>query len=739
MKKLILFLFTISITTFSYSQTTQELKDTAKLFPPMPRATEDLIPFVQGQPTFASGAPFNDLDFTILDTDYMDGENSGGDVFMPVDPSDTFPGSNKVKYIRCVTNTDLNEVYNSANRDRIILGTHEIEVPFFMKGSDGIDNDYLVIQHLDFEAGAIQLKGVATDYNLIYCTVAEGCQTEGWYLFYTKDNNIDLIAFIFPCDAIESPLSGNPPNNLNPLCNSNNILSLTDPIQFAYAQPIETTFAVPNGIAQFGSDGKEVIGGFTVDELSNSYLFGSTDGNLDEDTDVENEIFIVKINSNGVQQWVTELPLSEGSMLKDGITDGQFLYVCGRTLGNLPGFTNAGRWDGILLKLDLNSGQIVAMDQWGNAGIDGYGNITQDDDGNIFVSAQGSPDGPAGFDDVYLVAKHSKANLSNIWRELNPPNTTNFISSAEAWGGLTYVPGTTPGNGRLIAGGWYFSNMGADAFVSVYENLNTSNPSRPHSVTISSQGARADWVLDNVVDNNGNIYVAGFTTGNLGSAPNGEGDAYLIKFSPQLTNPIYKQFGTPKSDLIRKLEIKDDVLYAVGYTYGNYIGTNADTNQESGDIFVQKFDTDLNPLTGIQFGTPHEDRAFTSILGDYLFLGGMTEGYMTGNSFGSFDGFVLLVNTSDLNFTQPILSIEEHTLNQNLNVYPNPIDNTLHIDIGSINKENVTMSIMNVVGQTIKQFKSFEPIIEFDNFTNGIYFLSILLDEKRITKKIIKK
>lgn len=113
------------------AQTIQQLKDSAATFPPMPRETADLVPYVQGLPTFASGAPFNDLAFTIFDTDYMDGENSGGDVFMPVDPSDQFPGTNKVKYIRCILNTDLNQVYGSADADRIILGTHEISVPFF--------------------------------------------------------------------------------------------------------------------------------------------------------------------------------------------------------------------------------------------------------------------------------------------------------------------------------------------------------------------------------------------------------------------------------------------------------------------------------------------------------------------------------------------------------------------------------------------------------------------------------
>lgn len=572
------------------SQTEADLKNYASTFPQMPRGTIDLMPFVQGLPTFASGAPFNDLDFTIFDTDYMDGENSGYDVFMPVDPSDQFPGADKVKYIRCILNTDLNQVYGSAQGDRIILGTDEINVPFFLKGLDGIDNDYVVIQHLDFEEGYIQLKGSPSDYDLIYCDSTDGCQTEGWYLFYTADSDIDLIAFIFPCWDIEPSVSGNPPNNPNPICNADNLLSLTNPIQFKFAQPINTTIAVQEGLSQFGSDGKEVVGGMTVDDDGNSYFFGLTDGNLDGNTYAENEIFILKIDINGVQQWVTELQIAEGTMLKDGITDDQFLYVCGRTLGSLPGFTNAGRWDGIILKLDLSNGQIVATDQWGNAGIDGYGNIEQDDNGHIFLSAQGSPVGNGGTDDVYLVAKHNKSDLSNVWRELNPPNATGFIASAEAWGGLTYVPGTTPGDGKLIAGGWYFSATGANAFVSVYEGLNTSNPTRPYSEIINPSGFTADWVLDNAVDSQGNIYVAGFTTGNLDSAALGNGDGYIIKYSPQLTNPIYYQFGTNQSDLVRKLVIENDILYAVGYTYGNYFGNNADSSLESGDIFVQKID-----------------------------------------------------------------------------------------------------------------------------------------------------
>jgi hypothetical protein len=104
MKKIILALL-FSSALFSQNET--QLLTAAQSFPVMPKNTGTLIPFVQGQATFSSGTPFNDLEFTMFDTDYMDGENSGADTFMPVDPSDTFPGENKVKLVRCISNTDF--------------------------------------------------------------------------------------------------------------------------------------------------------------------------------------------------------------------------------------------------------------------------------------------------------------------------------------------------------------------------------------------------------------------------------------------------------------------------------------------------------------------------------------------------------------------------------------------------------------------------------------------------------
>ncbi|MEL7120237.1 MAG: T9SS type A sorting domain-containing protein, partial [Bacteroidota bacterium] len=332
------------------------------------------------------------------------------------------------------------------------------------------------------------------------------------------------------------------------------------------------------------------------------------------------------------------------------------------------------------------------------------------------------------------------SDLSNVWRALNPPNATGFIASAEAWGGLTYVPGSTPGDGRLIAGGWYFSATGANAFISVYEDLNASNPTRPYSEIINTQGIRADWVFDNTVDSRGNIYVAGFTTGNIDSAPLGEGDAFVIKYSPQLTNPIYQQFGTDKADLIRKMMIQNDTLYTVGYTYGNYLSNNADPNLLSGDVFVQKLDTNLNLLNGIQFGTPHEDRAYGYIKGNNLWIGGMTEGYMTGENLGSFDGFLTAVKTTDLTFIKPlVVSVNSKISDSEIKLYPNPTSDMLRIDFGKNYTKLKRIEVFNAMGQSVKVITTIDDEIDVSSLSSGLYFVRLELENGIQIKRLVKQ
>ena len=232
------------------------------------------------------------------------------------------------------------------------------------------------------------------------------------------------------------------------------------------------------------------------------------------------------------------------------------------------------------------------------------------------------------------------------------PNGT-VIASAEAWGGLSYAPGAAPGQGRLVAGGWFMGSgnggISAQAFLEVWTDLHLAAPTRAASAVIASAGVQADWVMDNVVDSAGNIYAVGYTSGGLQGAARGQGDAYIVKYDGNLQNPVFRQFGTAQADAFRRMEIDGaGNLYAVGYTYGDYQGANADASRRSADVIVQKFDSALNPVAALQFGTPQEERSYMHLRGNTLYLGGMTEAALGGVSAGSFDAFVVKVDAQTM-------------------------------------------------------------------------------------------
>ncbi len=353
----------------------------------------------------------------------------------------------------------------------------------------------------------------------------DGVTSPGHYLFYVADGAPDLIAFVFPCDTIAGTISGNVQTDTGSLCNASQRISLTDPTHVRFARTAPHAARCRRRHRADRDDGKEVVSGITTDAEGNVYLFGLTDGNMDKTNDggqgpddADNEMFVARLAPDGTRTWATEIVLSEGSIFKDAVTDDAHLYAVGRTQGALPGYRNTGWWDAIIVKFRLSDGAIVATDQFGSPGIDGYGNAILDDDGALYVSAQGAPagggTGPSGTDKAYLVAKHDAATLANIWRVVEEPEG-DVLASAEAWGGLSYAPGAIPGDGKLVAAGWYFAARGADAFVSVYEDLNGATPTRTHALSIAPPGVTADWVMDNAIGPDGSIYVAGYTTGAL--------------------------------------------------------------------------------------------------------------------------------------------------------------------------------------------------------------------------------
>ena len=92
------------------------------------------------------------------------------------------------------------------------------------------------------------------------------------------------------------------------------------------------------------------------------------------------------------------------------------------------------------------------------------------------------------------------------------------------------------------------------------------------------------------------------------------------------------------------------------------------------------------------------------------------------------------------NFTinQTIVGLNENTNDLKFNVYPNPCDNLLSIDIDLLNQSSITIS--DISGKIIYQQKLnfMQTILDVSSLNSGIYFLELLSDNKKQIKKIIK-
>ena len=157
------------------------------------------------------------------------------------------------------------------------------------------------------------------------------------------------------------------------------------------------------------------------------------------------------------------------------------------------------------------------------------------------------------------------------------------------------------------------------------------------------------------------------------------------------------------------------------------------------DIIVQKFDQNLNLLISKQFGTPHEERGYCYLKDSILFIGGMTEGVIKSASFGSFDGFLLTLNTSDLSYnTNPVLSIDNNEINKGIKYYPNPTNNIVNFEIS--NSERFVYTLTNQLGQQLEVGKldQSSKSINLSNLQNGIYFITLRNNQKNTTIKVIK-
>lgn len=160
----------------------------------------------------------------------------------------------------------------------------------------------------------------------------------------------------------------------------------------------------------------------------------------------------------------------------------------------------------------------------------------------------------------------------------------------------------------------------------------------------STAGTGGDDIANSVAtDSSGNIYIAGYTSGNLGATNAGSPDAYVAKYDPDGNRVWLRQFGTPQAEV--SIGVTTDSMGNVlltGWTAGSLDGAHP---QGSEDGFAAGYDSAGNALWIQQFGTRGTESA-TGISTDNLgnvYVSAYTDSIIGSTNAGQYDGVLVKI------------------------------------------------------------------------------------------------
>ncbi|MCE9599067.1 MAG: SBBP repeat-containing protein [Spirochaetia bacterium] len=326
--------------------------------------------------------------------------------------------------------------------------------------------------------------------------------------------------------------------------------------------------------------------GVRVDHSGNIFLTGGTAGNLDGQIKSGTyDLHLIKYDSNGNRQWTRLLGvaavLSESFSLT--LDQASNAYISGYTDGNLDGQIRTGTRDLFVIKYDSNGNK-----QWTRllgvaaAQTRSYA-IAPDAEGNLYVtgSTSGALDGQsfAGTLDLFLV--RFDLNGTRTWTRLLgvPGVTTDARAVVTDGGGSVYLTGFTDGGlgGETLTGT-------RDLFLAKYDRSGARIWTRLLGVP-----AVVTWGFGVTTDVLGNLYVTGGTAGNLDQqTKTGTWDMHVVKYDGNGTRQWTRLLGAPavKAEGYGTEITTDGTLYNVGYTEGN-LGAEIQTGTR--DLFLNQY------------------------------------------------------------------------------------------------------------------------------------------------------
>lgn len=519
----------------------------------------------------------------------------GNDTIIGFDPGSNNTSEQKIDVL-------IGDLVSGSWKDRFVLG--DWQQPYYVENSGSGSNQYAVLADVRPNEDIIQLHGTRENYRLNDL----GNETE---LFWETENGSDLVALL-------PMVSG---------------ISLNDPL-FQFEGNTPPSGPVQTRIQQFGTLGIDLSVTTTTDSTGNVYIAGATSS--ENITAGSYDGLILKYDSKGNLLSQLTVGTTQFDLITDIATDNQGnLYVAGITEGDL-GSTKQGEITDVWLAKYDSQGNQQWIQQFGGGIENRTFSIDVDNNSNVYLSGYTLEENDKFRQDDSWVVKYDTDGNREWFTEFG--TSTDFD---EAYGV------TVDGQGNVFSTGWTLGDL-ADNNAGAYDVWVAKHDNNGQLQWIEQFGSSDyEFPWDVVSDSVGNIYIAGWTLGNLEGQNAGLYDAFLTKYDTNGNQVWIEQFGTKGDDSLfyNGLAIDaNDNLFLAGHTDGKFSRTNAG----SYDTWVARYNVDGNRQWIRQFGSADLDYGYgiTTDKNNNLYVTGITEGSLGDINAGSADIWVAQLSTT---------------------------------------------------------------------------------------------
>ncbi len=580
-------------------------------------------------------------------------------------------------------------------QNRFILG--DWQQPYYVDSQPsnfGL-NEFAAIVDLDPNRDIIQLHGSPEDY-LLEEAIFEDNEL-GTAIFWQNGTSSDLVAFL--------------PQVFD--------LNLGDDLfQFEGDTPPPVSFL--EEAQQSGTTGIELSTSSATDLPGNIYIAGATTGSVEGDNAGAYDPIVTKYDSDGNQIWNIQFGSANFDWITDIVTDNQAnFYVAGYTEGDLGASKNAEVADVWLAKYDSDGNQIW-IEQFGTQVINRTFGIDVDNEGDVYLSGYTIEESINSQTDDSWVTKYDSDGSREWFTQFG---TTQYDEAYDV---------AVDNEGNAYSTGWTVGDLGGNnsGIYDVWVAKHNNDGELQFIEQFGSEDYEFPWGID--TDREGNVYVTGWTLGDLAGNNAGSYDTWVAKYD-SVGNQIWlEQFGTEGDDSVLYGDIEvysNGDIFLTGYTDSDLGGENAG----SYDTWVAKYDSNGNEQWIQQFGTADFDYAH-DISGDnagHLYVTGITEGSLGATNAGAADSWVAKLDTNsgvlqDFSGNSELVETISESNSELDFSSTSPSEDVLLNDLeltGLFERETI-----QAIGETVNDFSNSDNFLTFDptevlsNFPEGVDF-----------------